>query len=223
MDVKILIGQRIAEARKKIGLSQIELSDITGFGKTRVSNWETGFRTPKLEDAKILEKVLNVPAPYLLCLSDIKEFPADFGVRNVPFKSIPLFTESDLVKIDQLVQLEIYNTLNYLPLVSSVEEHIGQGFYSFQLFDDSMSPDFNKNDLIVFNPYAKVRHNDLILVKILGSDEILFRKYFIDNSEIGKPLIKLIPINNEWIATNINDQSNLLILGVMSSVQRIFT
>ena len=220
MDVKILIGQRIAEARKKIGLSQIELSDITGFGKTRVSNWETGFRTPKLEDAKILEKVLNVPAPYLLCLSDIKEFPADFGVRNVPFKSIPLFTESDLVKIDQLVQLEIYNTLNYLPLVSSVEEHIGQGFYSFQLFDDSMSPDFN---LIVFNPYAKVRHNDLILVKILGSDEILFRKYFIDNSEIGKPLIKLIPINNEWIATNINDQSNLLILGVMSSVQRIFT
>lgn len=223
MNVKKLIGSRIANARKLIGLSQIELSALSGFGKSRVSNWETGFRTPKLEEAKILEKILQVPASYLLCLSDIKEFPTDFGENKAIYKAVPIFNESDLLKIEQLIQLEMYNAENYLPIIPSNENLFGPGFFAFQLFDDSMSPDFGKNDLVVFNPYVKARHNDHVLVKTIKAKEILFRKHVIDNSNLGSPLIKLVPLNKDWVSTNITDLSQIIILGVMSSIQRIFT
>ncbi|HHF7349671.1 TPA: helix-turn-helix domain-containing protein [Legionella feeleii] len=223
MNIKILIGQRISEARKNLGLSQVQLSQLTGFGKARLSNWETGFRTPKLEEAKILEKHLHVPASFLLCLTDEKTFPENFGISKVTFKSIPLFREIDLHRIDQIVQMELYKTKDYLPVYPGIDNRIGQNFFAFQLFDDSMSPVYNKHDIIVFDPNQKAHHNDEVLVKVRHTNEILFRKLYIDNSTIEASKIELRPINNMWLSTKIDELSNIIFLGVASYEQRIFT
>ena len=223
MSIKLLIGKRIAEARAALGLSQVELSQVTGFGKTRISNWETGFRTPKLEDAKTLEKCLNVPAPYLLCLNDIKETLPNFSKNQREFKSIPILSEAQLLKVEQQGGLDPHAAESYLPLIKSNEILLEQGAFAFKLQDNSMSPEFSKNDIIVLNPHAKVRHNDTILVKIRGTNEILFRKYFLDNANINNPIIKLIPNHTDWITHSPENQSDLLILGVLSTLQRLFT
>lgn len=223
VNIKLLIGKRIAEGRSALGLSQVELSAVTGFGKTRISNWETGFRTPKLEDAKTLEKCLNIPAPYLLCLNDNKEFPHDSGKNQREFKSIPIFSEAELLKVEQLTQLDQYGAENYLPLIKSNEILLEQGAFAFELPDNSMAAEFKKNDLVVINPNEKVRHNDTILVKIRGTNEILFRKYFIDNTNTNNPVIKLIPSHSDWVTYSAKNQSDLLIFGVLSTKQRLFT
>lgn len=223
VNIKLLIGKRIAEGRSALGLSQVELSAVTGFGKTRISNWETGFRTPKLEDAKTLEKCLNIPAPYLLCLTDSQEFTDETGKNQRVFKSIPIFTEAELLKMEQVAQLDQHVAENYLPLIKSNEILVDQGAFAFRLHDNSMSPEFNKNDLVVLNPNAKLRHNDTILVKVRGTNEIVFRKYFLDNVNINKPIIKLIPNDSNWLVHSTENQSDLLIFGVLSTLQRLFT
>lgn len=223
MSIKLSIGRRISEARKSIGLSQVQLSQLTGFGKARLSNWETGFRTPKLEEAKILEKYLKVPAAFLLCLTNEKIFPEHFGERIVSFKSIPMFIEDELYKIDQAVQIEMYNTKNYLPIYPENNARIDSNFFAFQLFDDSMSPIYHKDDIIVFNSQSRAHHNDDVLVKIKDSNEVLFRKLFMETSSDGSTKIKLQPINDHWSPIDIPELSKIIIFGIASYKQRIFT
>ncbi len=223
MSIKLLIGKRIAEGRLALGLSQVELSAVTGLGKTRISNWETGFRTPKLEEAKILERCLNIPAPYLLCLSDNKNFPQDLSNNSRQFKSIPIFNEAELLKTECIEELNLHDVEDYLPLIKSNAILFEQGAFAFRLHDNSMSPEFNKNDIVVLNPHAKLRHNDTILVKIRGTNEILCRKYFLDNVNINNPVIKLIPTHNDWLIHSTKNPSDLLIFGVLSTLQRLFT
>ena len=220
MSIKVLIGNRIAAARTALHLSQIELAALTGFGKTRISNWETGFRTPKLEESKILEKYLKVPAPYLLCLTDQKQLPPMNVIRN-EFKTIPLFYENELL-INVTTTNKQNKTKKYFPLMPQHESLREQNAFAFALFDNSMAPEFIETDIIVFVPNPQVRHNQLILVSLKDSQDIMFRRYYLDNSNRNAPVIKLIPSSPEWITHQVEHQTDLIILGVMSTRQRLF-
>ena len=223
MLVKSLIGHRIAEARMALNLSQIELSALTGFGKTRISNWETGFRTPKLEESKILEKHLGVPAPYLLCLTNNKSIQRMANNDSQAFEAIPLFNEATLLQTEKPSALKKIEPSDYFPLIHANQKLIEQQAFAFELFDESMAPECCKNDIVVFIPSEKVRHNDLILASVRGRSEILFRKYYLDNSAPDQTIIKLIPNNPDWVTSIIHDESDLIVLGIMSNKQRLFT
>jgi len=52
---------RIAEYRKKAGLTQEELADLCGWsGNGRISNYETGLRTPSTNDLNQIRIALHV-------------------------------------------------------------------------------------------------------------------------------------------------------------------
>lgn len=216
-----IIGARITEARKALGLSQIELAQLTGFGKTRISNWETGFRTPKINEAKVLQQHLRVFAGYLLGLTNNKDNPDELTNHQSKFKSIPIFGEKQLVEVATPIELEKLDPEYYFPLSKTNECLLEQNAFAIELFDSSMAPEFNNQDVIVFIASSKIRHNDCVLVKVKGTNDILFRKYFIDNTQLNHPQIKLIPTNCDWI-THVVQESDLIILGVMSHRQRLF-
>lgn len=221
MDSKLLVGKRIAEARIALGISQVQLSKITGFGKTRISNWETGFRSAKPNDAKTLEKHLNVSAGYLLGITDSKAIIDNLSNYKTKFKSIPILTEAQLLNIELPIQIEKYRAEDNLPLAKSHENLIEQGAFAFELYDNSMFPEFNKQDTIVFIPTEKIKHNDYVLVRLRETDEIIFRKYCHDNSQVDDPIVNLEPINNDWLTRTIK-KTDLMILGVMSGRHRLF-
>lgn len=50
---------RIAEYRKKAGLTQIAASECAGWGQSRWSGYETGDRTPNADDIKEILRVLR--------------------------------------------------------------------------------------------------------------------------------------------------------------------
>lgn len=54
------VGQKIAEARKKAGLTQPELADKLGWGQSRLSNYERSEREPKMDDIKAISKALGI-------------------------------------------------------------------------------------------------------------------------------------------------------------------
>ena len=54
------IANKIQQLRKKINMSQEELSNKIGVTRQTISNWETGISSPDIKQAKDLAKVFNV-------------------------------------------------------------------------------------------------------------------------------------------------------------------
>jgi transcriptional regulator with XRE-family HTH domain len=215
MEIKKKIGKRIAGARKKIGLSKVQLSEKSGFGISRLGNWEAGIRTPKLVDVKVLEDILGVTPPYLLCLVDNED-----GTGENNFKSIPLFSESGLMPLinQSIATLEKTETL---PLPPFCEHLLPQHPFAVRVFDNSMSPLYKKGTILVFLQGIEVKHNDIVLATFPGLQAPLIRKYFIDSSNIDEITVKLMPLNDDWVTNTVKDPSSVIIHGVLSNFETV--
>jgi transcriptional regulator with XRE-family HTH domain len=62
-----LIGAKIREARKAVGLKQGELAEKLGLPQSQVSDWERGANTPNVESLKKIAPIVKV---------DVMEFMA---------------------------------------------------------------------------------------------------------------------------------------------------
>ena len=62
----MVVGSRLREARKKIGLTQEALGNLIGVGKSAVCCYEKESRNPTLESIIEMIDVLGVSADYLL-------------------------------------------------------------------------------------------------------------------------------------------------------------
>ena len=60
------LGQRIAQYRKAMGISQEELGGRLGVSRQAVSKWETGTADPSTSNLLALAKLFGVPAEELL-------------------------------------------------------------------------------------------------------------------------------------------------------------
>ena len=56
----------LRQIRKELGMSQQELADSIGVGRTTVTMWETGANTPPTKMLKVLAKVLGCTVDELL-------------------------------------------------------------------------------------------------------------------------------------------------------------
>ena len=61
------IGQRFKEARERIGLTQEELAEITGYSVNYISTVERGVSFPRCERLITLMNTLNVSADSIFC------------------------------------------------------------------------------------------------------------------------------------------------------------
>ena len=62
----MLLGSRLKEARKRCGLTQSELGNLIGVGKSAICSYEKETRNPTIENIIELICVLGVTADYLL-------------------------------------------------------------------------------------------------------------------------------------------------------------
>ena len=70
------IGQRIAEERKKLGLSQEALGEKLGVSRQAISKWESDASVPEIDKLIVLSKLFSVSVGWLL------------GVENTPEGSV---------------------------------------------------------------------------------------------------------------------------------------
>ncbi|MBR3898101.1 MAG: helix-turn-helix transcriptional regulator [Bacilli bacterium] len=95
-----MMGQRIKEARKKLGITQVELAHQIGVEPAEISQYETDKRTPRWDKFNKLLDVLGVTADYMLgrevtAVSDDEEYKiklskSDLHLLNI-IKSYPKF------------------------------------------------------------------------------------------------------------------------------------
>ncbi|WP_130811428.1 helix-turn-helix transcriptional regulator [Olsenella sp. Marseille-P4559] len=69
-NLKRLIGQRIAIARKAADMSQDQVAKAINVHKQTISRWERGERVPNGEEIRLLVELLGCSANFILGLSD---------------------------------------------------------------------------------------------------------------------------------------------------------
>ena len=60
------VARNIREARKRMGITQAELSKQVNMHRNTIINFETGRRDPKVNDLKRIATALNVPIEELI-------------------------------------------------------------------------------------------------------------------------------------------------------------
>lgn len=73
MDIKKMIGVRIAEIRKKMGMTQEKLSEKMGISPTYLSSIERGKENPTLDTLIILAKSLGVDLGVIFSFPQIED------------------------------------------------------------------------------------------------------------------------------------------------------
>lgn len=86
------LGQRIAERRKLLGLSQEAFGDKMGVSRQAISKWEADAATPEIEKLITMSKLFGVSVGWLL------------GTEDDPGSKAENFTESQIKAIDQIVR-----------------------------------------------------------------------------------------------------------------------
>lgn len=61
-----MFGDNLRELRKEKGLTQLQLAQIIGVGRSTLTSWETNIYQPDLEMLKTIKKVLQVTYEELL-------------------------------------------------------------------------------------------------------------------------------------------------------------
>lgn len=68
--MKYEIKYRIKELRKEKNLTQKQLAALMNKSETGLASWEQGLSEPNVNDLRLLCKIFEVSADYLLGLSD---------------------------------------------------------------------------------------------------------------------------------------------------------
>ena len=76
------VGERIKNARKSRKLSQEDLGNYLGIGKSSISEWESGKRQIPMDTLEEIATYLEVSVPHLMGW-DLKAEPCDLGENTV--------------------------------------------------------------------------------------------------------------------------------------------
>jgi len=87
------IGQRIAECRRQLGLSQESLGEKMGVSRQAISKWEADAALPEIDKLIGLSKLFGVTVGWLL------------GVEELPHPEQDSLTEEQLGAMEQLIKL----------------------------------------------------------------------------------------------------------------------
>ena len=223
MNIKEKIGRRIADIRKRAGLTIKELAQRTADIKpARIGNWEQGTRSPGPLEAKVLAEVLGVTASYLLCLSDDPQRVDSIQARVMP-RCIPILTYEQALepvgKIDELFtnKLESTDDFDRVPIGKNLISQMSDNAFALIVADDSMLPEFARGDVVIADPAAEARPGSYVIAKIHKQNQAIFRKF--RQSTEG---FDLIPLNSDWAITSVASEKNGSIVATIIEHRRIF-
>lgn len=195
MNISEKVGERIRAVREKRQLTSTGLAEKIGMSRQLITNWEKGRRLPTLESIISLSDTLNAPVTYLLGISDSLEEPIE---RKLSVRDLDGFNGN----------IGIDNISVPTQFIDKSSEYI-----VVRMIDDSMEDVFRKNDLALIMLEQSLNDGYYVLFKINKTNQRLFRKYLIDNSDPANPQIKLVALNRKYPDIDF-DPHAITILGI---------
>lgn len=107
------VGNRIRIARKRVGMTQDELGAAIGIGKSSISEWESGKRSPDVEKMREIASILNTTSAYLIGdINDLVPIQSEtlkgvwYGPIVVRYENSPLHIRRSVCEALQLDYIE---------------------------------------------------------------------------------------------------------------------
>lgn len=159
--------QKIAEARKRYGLSQLDLANAIGTTQQQVAKWESGKVDPRVSSLEKIAGALGVSLSFLLGLDDDPNF---INVHPVPTVRIPI-----LGRIAAGTPREAFAASDeWHDTPTSLVEH-RKGCFWLVVAGNSMNRLFPEGSLVLIDPDAEVRGGDVAAVFVNGDDATIKR------------------------------------------------
>ena len=165
-----IIGERLKEIRKKLGITQGELASLIGVSETTVWNWENGRREPRSTEINKLAGVLGVSVSYLLGETDVNHENIKKGSFQ-PVVEVPVLDASLVACAGKGNHVEnIYAKADktiYLPTsdIGVISTDMDKRPFAVVVEGDSMEnagiPD---KSLVVINPAEEIYDGDIVLI-----------------------------------------------------------
>ncbi|MBS5866230.1 MAG: helix-turn-helix domain-containing protein [Coriobacteriaceae bacterium] len=158
---------KIAEARKRKGLSQLDLANAIGTTQQQVAKWESGKIDPRVSSLEKIASALNVTLSYLLGLDDDPNF---INANPVPTVRIPI-----LGRIAAGTPREAFSCSDeWHDTPTTLVEH-RKGCFWLVVAGNSMNRLFPEGSLVLIDPTAEVRDGDVAAVFVNGDDATIKR------------------------------------------------
>lgn len=212
--IKEKIGQRIYEARKAKGLSQQGLANLTtDLKQSRINNWENGLRTPGPEEIKQLANALEVPAAFLMCLSDEKQENQTKKLSRL----IPLFNHHQACDakhcLNELREQGSSDNAVLISVSAALLPTLEGDAFALKMIDDSMMPEFRLNDTLVIDSSVQPKPGNYVVVRMDGKSEVIICQY--KKLSYTSPEFELLTLNDNWPNIKVGDDIKLEIIGVV--------
>lgn len=175
--------------REKKGLEQQELADMLNVGRSTISCWENGLRSPQMEYVMKLAQYFNVKDDFIFNDLSTAEFD------NASFVNI----DDNMLKIPVLgtikagIPIEAQeDILEYIEIPKSWVKG-GKQFYGLRISGDSMFPKYVEDDVVVFEDSRSynidsAKNKDCAVM--VNGDDATFKKVLINDDSIT-----LVPYN----------------------------
>ena len=146
---------KIKKLRQEKGFSQKELADMIPVNQTAISQWERGITSPNPAALKILCKIFNTTADYLL---DFENQPQ----KNAKGIKIPVFgTVAAGIPITAIQDIVDYEEIT--------EELAASGeYFGLVIKGDSMEPRMKTGDVVIVKSQPTIENGEIAIVMVNG-------------------------------------------------------
>ena len=189
MEENMTLADKLKEARKNAGLTQVELAEKLCVSRQAITKWESGKGIPDVDNIKMISKVLNVSIDFLLDDEDI----LDKAVIKEQINLDDYVKEGKLRSKKDAVVYAKYPNADIVPLLAKKKSTKGQKVFG-ELLGWLTDAPFGTDELFnqiadVHNAYYLVHQEDMQIFVTVTEDfmesKVLAKKITEDKFEIG--------------------------------------
>lgn len=189
-----MFSDKLKELRQARGITQKQLAEWSGLGRSQISNYENGLRTPDWETQEILADFFNVRLDYLMD-------------RDTPNTRIPVLGKVIAgIPLDAVEEIIDYEEI-------PIEMAKNGEYFALQIKGDSMEPKFSAGDVVIVRKQEDVDNGDIAIVLVNGNEVTVKKIRKFDGG------INLIPTNSNYdVITYTNAQIEQLPVRIIGKV-----
>lgn len=176
-----------------------EIANMAGRSPSQISDISTGRRRIGERLARALEAKLGLAEGFF----DTVDKPAEQPLISSGFRRLPLISWESL---------EASETLNHEEVFIVTSNVTSDKAFGLKIADSSMSPNFDKGDIIIVDPGISPTPSSFVVA--IADGEPVFRKY----RSRGKSGFELVPLNPDYPNISSEDYKDIAIKGVAVQV-----
>ena len=189
-----MFSDKLKELRQARGITQKQLAEWSGLGRSQISNYENGLRTPDWETQEILADFFNVRLDYLM---DRDTSNTRIPVLGKVVAGIPLDAVEEIIDYEEI----------------PIEMAKNGEYFALQIKGDSMEPKFSAGDVVIVRKQEDVDNGDIAIVLVNGNEATVKKIRKFDGG------INLIPTNSNYdVLTYTNAQIEQLPVRIIGKV-----